>query len=893
MSQLMCGIDNDFSKPIATGEGTAVVVSGWVYHLHRKIRTVHVLVGTSRFEADSVGEPRLDVLNDQVERVGPTSVNSLNSGFWTIIVLPKCESECELSVALQVKLDNGEVHEIGLGSLKLRPFRRMPMAIAPLVTDQDGALVAICMATYNPKLSLFERQVRSLQSQSYENWICIILDDGSNQQVFSRMKEIVVEDPRFYVLQNETNLGFYHNFERCLSLVPVEADFVSLCDQDDEWFPDKLSKTLSAFNDETMLAYSDMNLVDESDNVMSKTYWNNRENNYTDLEFLLLANTVTGAASVFRADLLSRALPFPQKIGDSFHDWWLALCAMMAGNITYVNEPLYNYTQHDGNVIGHSEKTDLLDKIRLGDFLRVDRAKLELKRILHGGLAVLRHDYKRIVLAANAINVRFDEGAYQKLRVIRRHTHMRSAIWLAGLAAKGKLLGRDTMHAELRLLNAVVARRVLHLFYERRKALYAGRVGTTVQVTRASSPDIAPMITVEPLLGKISPLKLVVCDEPHRVNIVIPSIDFKYFFGGYLGKFNLAKRLTEYGYHVRMLIVDYCEYNLSEWRRSIKEYHGLEDIFDIVEFQYVFDRDQEVRVSSKDIFFATTWWTAYIANDARKKLGTEAFLYLVQEYEPLTFPHGAYYALAAATYDFPHFAIYSTELLQKFFRSSKIGVYKDVSTLAGDERSVSFQNAILSFSVDSDDMNNRGTKKLLFYARPESHASRNMFEVGVMALIKAIETGAFSDCTWEFYGMGTVGQYNSIKLTDGIRMKLLPKMSLDEYKSLLPQFDLGLSLMLTPHPSLVPLEMAAAGMIVVTNSYATKSAEELERLSTNILVAGPTIDGVHSALTEAAHGVHDISNRVAGAKVRWSSSWTQSFDTEFFKQLSGFIESCR
>ena len=66
------------------------------------------------------------------------------------------------------------------------------------------------------------------------------------------------------------------------------------------------------------------------------------------------ANTVTGAASVFRGALLDAALPFPPPHGRAFHDHWLACAAFVAGGLAYVDRPLYDYTQHADNVIGHA-----------------------------------------------------------------------------------------------------------------------------------------------------------------------------------------------------------------------------------------------------------------------------------------------------------------------------------------------------------------------------------------------------------------------------------------------------------------------------------------------------------------------------------------------------------
>ena len=53
--------------------------------------------------------------------------------------------------------------------------------------------------------------------------------------------------------------------------------------------------------------------------------------------------------------------------------------------------------------------------------------------------------------------------------------------------------------------------------------------------------------------------------------------------------------------------------------------------------------------------------------------------------------------------------------------------------------------------------------------------------------------------------------------------------------------------MYTPHPSLVPIEMASAGMLTVTNSFENKTPATLTAISSNLIAAEPTIDGVADA----------------------------------------------
>ena len=57
--------------------------------------------------------------------------------------------------------------------------------------------------------------------------------------------------------------------------------------------------------------------------VLRETLWRGRRNNHTDLASLLIANTITGAATLFRREVAELALPFPDAPGLQFHDHWL------------------------------------------------------------------------------------------------------------------------------------------------------------------------------------------------------------------------------------------------------------------------------------------------------------------------------------------------------------------------------------------------------------------------------------------------------------------------------------------------------------------------------------------------------------------------------------------
>jgi glycosyltransferase involved in cell wall biosynthesis len=318
-------------------------------------------------------------------------------------------------------------------------------------------LVAICMATFDPDPLLLERQIASIREQTHGSWICLISDDGSSAERFELLRGLEAEDPRFSVSRSERRRGFYGNFERALGMVPAETAFVALADQDDRWYPEKLEALLGAIGT-AQLVYSDVRIVDEAGQRISDTFWNGRRNNYTDLASLLLSNTVTGAASLFRRELLELALPFPEPVADAFHDQWIASVALATGSLAYVDRPLYDYVQHGAAARGHAAAMRAWNPRRLLSWREPGGS---LRRVGEHAERSYETNVRRIALAAQTIEARA-AGTMEpaKTRAVRRLAHLdrppRPVAWLA-LRSLRRFGGRnETMGIELSLLTAIL-----------------------------------------------------------------------------------------------------------------------------------------------------------------------------------------------------------------------------------------------------------------------------------------------------------------------------------------------------------------------------------------------------------------------------------------------------
>jgi glycosyltransferase involved in cell wall biosynthesis len=286
----------------------------------------------------------------------------------------------------------------------------------------------------------------------------VISDDCSSDESFERLVAMTRDNPRFAVSRSAERLGFYRNFERALSMAPREAELVTLCDQDDRWHPEKLERLIAAIGD-AQLAYSDARIVSPAGEVIRPSYWTERRNNFTNFGSLLLANTVTGAASLFRRDLLDDALPFPPRLARAFHDHWLAMVAMARGEIAYVDQPLYDYVQHGDAVIGHSTANKRPRPIRRHVMER-------LRNPTGGSRTVYYYDWHQELLMLEVLRLRcWDRMAPAKRRTLRRLLRADDGIagltWLLGRRAR-RLRGRDeTLDRELFYAHALIRRRAV------------------------------------------------------------------------------------------------------------------------------------------------------------------------------------------------------------------------------------------------------------------------------------------------------------------------------------------------------------------------------------------------------------------------------------------------
>lgn len=323
----------------------------------------------------------------------------------------------------------------------------------------------------------------------------------------------------------------------------------------------------------------------------------------------------------------------------------------------------------------------------------------------------------------------------------------------------------------------------------------------------------------------IDPFKYVKVDRDElRFNLVTDSLHKNHLLGGVATALMLATLyVNDHDIPLR-LITRFTPNNPEDFEEFLK-LMGLKKPRRV---EYFSDYDRlyknsnfRLETSDKDIYLATSWWSA----DSIKKINMrDTFFYILQEVETFFYPNSEdQYLCTKILEDQEINYIINSRLLYDYYKNAG---YENVV-----KRGIYFEPAFpenvyapgsASFSKGKE------RYKLFFYARPKN--PRNLFYIGLKILDQAIATGVIDTKEWDIYMAGS--DLPPMKFSDGTSPKILGCMGWSEYKDFVKTVDLGLCLMYTPHPSYPPLDIASSGGVVVTNKYLNK---QTLKYSPNIL----------------------------------------------------------
>lgn len=347
-----------------------------------------------------------------------------------------------------------------------------------------------------------------------------------------------------------------------------------------------------------------------------------------------------------------------------------------------------------------------------------------------------------------------------------------------------------------------------------------------------------------------------------RLNLLVPAVSQQHVFGGIETALQVFDAMRPHFSQARIIVTD----EVDPVPRT-NAYYGQWPIItldgDLPQQDHIVAAgarwEKTLAIHAQDYFMATAWWTAHNAfsllawqQSQYPQIDQRRLLYLIQDYEPGFYPWSSRYVLAQATYNQPErtIAVVNSHWLGDYLHAQGHQFFRQHVLHPR-------LHPALTAVRNSRDWLPKD-RQLLVYGRPGT--DRNAFSVIVATLRLWVQRYPVAS-QWQILSAGE--PFALIDLGHGCQLQSVGKLSIEAYADMLSRTAVGISLMISPHPSYPPLEMAAFGARVLTNRFANKDLSAVSSYLVSVDQPDPaklatalmTLTTEFDALTPAARSV--------------------------------------
>lgn len=212
----------------------------------------------------------------------------------------------------------------------------------------SGDSVSIIMPAFNAG-SCINESIDSVQSQTYQDWELLIVDDGSCDNTLDIVKKYSIEDKRIVVI-SQSNSG--PAIARQNAIDNASYRYIAFLDSDDIWLHNKLEKQLDHMNKNfSALSYTQYRRINADNTVVGNLITVPEQISYPQL----LKNTAIATSSV----IVDRNIVGNIKMTNTYYDdfvLWLDILKKVP--VAHgVQEDLMRYRVLDGSVSRNKSKS--------------------------------------------------------------------------------------------------------------------------------------------------------------------------------------------------------------------------------------------------------------------------------------------------------------------------------------------------------------------------------------------------------------------------------------------------------------------------------------------------------------------------------------------------------
>ena len=217
-------------------------------------------------------------------------------------------------------------------------------------------LVSIIIPTFN-RADLIIDTLRSIRAQTYQNFECLLVDDGSTDESNQVISSFCNSDKRFQLFIRPQNRIKGPNACRNYGFEQAKGDFIYFFDSDDFLKPNALETYINVFEENTDGVLAHVERVDKETGVLKDINKIDSDNLIEDYFLNKVSYFVCGI--LWRKSFLDKQSElFDESIGH--HDEWDFNLRMIyaKANLIKVPQPLVVYFQHQNSFKNEIQKSN-------------------------------------------------------------------------------------------------------------------------------------------------------------------------------------------------------------------------------------------------------------------------------------------------------------------------------------------------------------------------------------------------------------------------------------------------------------------------------------------------------------------------------------------------------
>lgn len=223
-------------------------------------------------------------------------------------------------------------------------------------------LISIIIPAYNRALLIGETLNRVL-NQSYSNWECLVIDDGSTDQTGQVVKEYVLKDNRFQYHIRPVNRKKGANACRNLGFELSKGDYIQWFDSDDLMHQDKLKLKAECLEkyDVDFVVCEGIEYKGTVENVIH--YWNEIQSETVLLDHIIGKVNFHTNGPLFKKDFLKNISLFNENLQRKQEWEFYTRLLTRSTNYKPINVTLYYFRMHNNSINGLNAISTLKSRI--------------------------------------------------------------------------------------------------------------------------------------------------------------------------------------------------------------------------------------------------------------------------------------------------------------------------------------------------------------------------------------------------------------------------------------------------------------------------------------------------------------------------------------------------